>query len=129
VVAVVPATDHVRRHRHPRDVAGPLPGRLASAWAAYLVAENAARSAGQADRARAAADRARAAADRAAALKPRLSTLVIAVPEALRGVAGLEVKRDGAVVTQAQWGVAVPVDANNVYWGNQGDGTLMKLPR
>jgi tetratricopeptide (TPR) repeat protein len=78
-------------------------GRLASAWAAYLVAENAARTAGQ-------ADRAKTAAERAAALKPRLSTLVIAVPEALRGVAGLEIKRDGAVVSQAQWGVAVPVD-------------------
>lgn len=78
-------------------------GRLASAWAAYLVAENAASNAGQ-------ADRATAASERAAALKPRLSTLLITVPEGLRGVAELEVKRDGAVVSQPQWGIAVPVD-------------------
>ena len=79
-------------------------GRLASAWGAYLVAENAAITAGQ-------ADRAKTAADRAAELKPRLSTLAIAAPPGLRGVAGLEVKRDGKTVRQAEWGVAVPVDA------------------
>jgi hypothetical protein len=78
-------------------------GRLASAWAAYLMAENAASVAGQ-------APRARAAGERAAALRPRLSTLAIVVPDALRALAGLGVKRNGNVVAEAEWGVAVPLD-------------------
>jgi hypothetical protein len=78
-------------------------GRLASAWAAYLVAENAASVAGQ-------VPRAKAAGERAAALQRRLSTLAIVVPDALRAVAGLDVKRNGNVVAEAEWGVAVPLD-------------------
>jgi hypothetical protein len=79
-------------------------GRLASAWAAYLVAANAATVAGQ-------ADRARTATERAAALKPRLSALVISVPERLRDLEGLEIKRDGKVLSHTEWGLAVPLDA------------------
>ncbi len=78
-------------------------GRLASAWGAYVVAGNAAAAAGQ-------AERTKAAAEHAAALKPRLSTLTISVPAGLRAVPGLEIRRDGRVLGQAEWGIAVPVD-------------------
>ena len=78
-------------------------GRLASAWAAYLIAGNAAMAAGQ-------ADRAKTAAERAAALKPRLSTLTISVPESLRALPGLAVQRGGKGLSQAEWGLAVPID-------------------
>jgi hypothetical protein len=79
-------------------------GQLATAWSKYVLAENAAVAAGQ-------QERAAFARERAAALKPKLSRLVIRVPDALRATEGLTVQRDGAAVTSAEWGLPVPVDA------------------
>ena len=77
-------------------------GKTASAWAQFLSAATQTKIAGQ-------KDREKAARDRAAALEPKLSRLAIVVPTEGRP-AGLEVKRDGELVGQAQWGEAVPVD-------------------
>lgn len=77
-------------------------GRTATAWAQYAAAETLAREQGKAKHQQAA----RRARQR---LEPKLSKLVIEVPEASR-VAGLEIQRDGAPVEPASWGVAVPVD-------------------
>jgi hypothetical protein len=79
-------------------------GRLASAWATYVLAANAAKASGQ-------ADRAKSAGDRAVALKPRLSALTIAAPPALGELPGVEIKRDGKLLAQVEWGVPVSVDA------------------
>ncbi|XXT20955.1 hypothetical protein WME94_05215 [Sorangium sp. So ce429] len=79
-------------------------GKLASAWAQYTIVEALAARAGQADR----AERAGA---WAAALKPRLATLSVHVPEAVRAYRGLEIKRDGVPLGKAQWGAWLPVDA------------------
>lgn len=78
-------------------------GKLASAWTTYTVAESAAATAGQ-------QERAQFARDHAATLKPRLSKLVIRVAEGLRKLEGFSVKRDGAEVSSAEWGLPVPVD-------------------
>jgi serine/threonine-protein kinase len=77
-------------------------GRLATAWVAYL--DVASEAAAQGRR-----DRETFAKGRAAALAPRLSRVTVAVPERARA-AGLEVRRDGQLLSEAQWGVAVPVD-------------------
>jgi len=77
-------------------------GQTASAWAGFLDAASSAKSMGQ-------ADREKVARDRAAALALRLSKLTIVSPGA-EGLAGLEIKRDGAVVGRALWGTAIPVD-------------------
>jgi hypothetical protein len=79
-------------------------GKLASAWTYYVAVADAARAAGQ-------PEKEKYARDRAEAVKPKLSRLVIAVPEASRAMAGLELERDGVSVGQAQWGAAIPVDA------------------
>jgi hypothetical protein len=78
-------------------------GRLASAWMAYAAAEGAASSAGQ-------RERQKTAHDRAAALRPRLATLVVEVPEAVRALPGLEVRRDGAVLAPVAYGLPFPID-------------------
>jgi hypothetical protein len=75
---------------------------VASAWAAFNAAAQAARVSKQ-------AAREKTAKERAAALEPRLPKLVIVVPDPTR-VAGLEVKRDGFVVGEASFGVPVPLD-------------------
>jgi hypothetical protein len=78
-------------------------GKLASAWAAFLdVAEQ--------THGRSEHEREKVARDRAAALEPRLGRLILNVPPSAR-VDGLEVRRDGAAVGAALWGVDVPVDA------------------
>ena len=77
-------------------------GKTASAWAQFLSAAAQTKLSGQ-------KEREKAARDRAAALEPKLSRLAIVVPTESRA-AGLEVKRDGELVGQAQWGEAVPVD-------------------
>ncbi len=82
-------------------------GRLASAFATYVVAETAARAAGR-------TDRASWAAERAAALKPRLSTLTLSVAESAKGQEGLSLRRDGREIGRAEWGVGVPVDGGTV---------------
>jgi hypothetical protein len=78
-------------------------GRLASAWATFREATSAARASGQVDRARQGQDRA----DR---LSPRLAKLKIVVDDVNRNIQGIEVKRSGASVSSALWGVPAPVD-------------------
>ncbi|MGK4004481.1 hypothetical protein WMF31_17735 [Sorangium sp. So ce1036] len=79
-------------------------GKLASAWAQYTMVEALSAKAGQAERS------ARAGAW-AAALKPRLATLTVDVPAAVRAYPGLEITRDGVPLGEAQWGASLPVDA------------------
>jgi hypothetical protein len=77
-------------------------GRLASAWAAFLSVAAAAKNASQ-------PQREKAARDRAAALEPKLSRMAVGVPDASKAV-GMEVRRDGDVIGEAEWGEAMPVD-------------------
>ncbi|MGK3960922.1 hypothetical protein WMF38_48700 [Sorangium sp. So ce118] len=79
-------------------------GKLASAWAQYTLVEAMAGKAGQ-------AERSTRAGERAAALKPRLATLTIDVPAAVRAYPGLAITRDGVPLGQAQLGASLPVDA------------------
>lgn len=78
-------------------------GRLASAWSQYTQVESLARKTGQ-------AGRATKAASKAAALKRKLPSLIIDLARDAREVPGLEILRDGELVGQAQWGLALPVD-------------------
>lgn len=78
-------------------------GRLASAWTTYTLAEAAAMKAGQ-------KARTQKAHQSAAALKPKLAALTIDVPEATRGLPGLDIQRDGFPVGRAQWGAPIPAD-------------------
>ncbi|HXN32271.1 MAG TPA: tetratricopeptide repeat protein, partial [Polyangiaceae bacterium] len=80
-------------------------GKLASAWSKFLEVATKARAAGQ-------AQRARIARDRATALAPKLSHLVIDVPSESRAQS-LEVRRDGTVVGEAEWGAVIPADAGS----------------
>lgn len=77
-------------------------GRVASAWLAFREAATRAAGAGKRDAELSSLERAKR-------LEPRLPRLVITVPPATR-VPGLEVKRDGATVKDAELGVAVPFD-------------------
>jgi serine/threonine-protein kinase len=77
-------------------------GKTASSWGAYKEAEMVARGAGD-------TEREQGAARLAAALEPLLPKLVVVVPQGAR-VPGLEVKRDGTVVGEGQWGSPLPVD-------------------
>jgi serine/threonine-protein kinase len=77
-------------------------GRFASAYALYVDVAARSKTAGQ-------AQREAVARERAAALKPKLTRLVIVIPEEVK-VTGLEVQRDGASVGSAQWGLPIPVD-------------------
>lgn len=79
-------------------------GRLASAWGQYMQVESLAIGAGE--DATAAAAR-----EQAAKLKPKLATVTIVVPEALRGVAGLSVTFDRLPQQEGAWGLPIPVDA------------------
>src|SRR6266545_1356235 len=76
-------------------------GKLATAWSKFPEAAALARNAGN-------RDREQAARSRAAALKPRLSNVVITV--STPATRGLEISRDGELVGQPQWGVAIPTD-------------------
>lgn len=76
--------------------------QTASAWATYTDAAIAAERSNRADW----ATKAR---QKAAALQPTLSKLSILVPHTSE-VAGLEVKRDGAVVGSGEWALPIPVD-------------------
>jgi len=78
-------------------------GKLASSWAAFLDVADLTHRRGE-------TEREQAARQRAAALEPRLGRLIIDVPAARR-VVNLEVTRDGDLVRDALWGIAVPVDA------------------
>lgn len=76
-------------------------GKLATAWSGFLSVASAAHAAHQNDREKVARERAKA-------LEPRLPKLTIEV--APGDPAGMEVKRDGVLVGQAAWNMAVPVD-------------------
>ena len=78
-------------------------GKTASAWAEYRDAIPLARAAGS-------KVRLDLATSRAAALESRLSKLTIRVSSATSAVPGLEIRRDGAVVLQAELDSALPVD-------------------
>jgi hypothetical protein len=77
-------------------------GRTASAWATWLEAAAAARSAGQPEREAHARQRAQA-------LQPKLVTLTIDVPPEHR-IPGLAVVRNTVSIGPALWGTAAPVD-------------------
>jgi hypothetical protein len=79
--------------------------RLASSWAAFKEAEIMAR--GKAD-----AEREQEGARRAGLLAPRLAKLAIVVPPAAR-VPGFELRRDGELVGEGQYGSAMPVDVGH----------------
>jgi serine/threonine-protein kinase len=77
-------------------------GRTASAWVGFREVAALALAAGR-------ADRESAARGKASALEPKLMRLKITVQAANTGT-GIEVKRDGAVVSPALWGTPVPLD-------------------
>jgi serine/threonine-protein kinase len=77
-------------------------GRTASAWALFREASSAAQAEGQ-------PERSQQGATRAAQLEPYLAKLAILVPPAAQ-VPGLEVLRNGTLVSNPVWGVSVPVD-------------------
>jgi hypothetical protein len=80
-------------------------GKLASSWAAFLEVADLTHRRGE-------AEREQAARRRADAVAPRLGKLSVEVPLARR-VTDLEVRRDGELVRDALWGIAVPVDAGD----------------
>jgi hypothetical protein len=55
-------------------------------------------------------DRAQKARDKQNALKPRVATLTLEVPPEVKAVAGLSIKRDGADVSNAEFGLPVKLD-------------------
>lgn len=83
-------------------------GRTASAWSSFLDLAAAARRNGGPK----AEEREKVAKDRANAIAPKLTQLVISVPDAVK-VPGLVIKRDGEAVHSGQWGSPVPVDPGN----------------
>ena len=76
-------------------------GRTASAWTEFRSAEGLARERND--------KRAEVARGRAQTLEPRLDRLTITVAPTVPQ-AGLQILRDGAVVSAEEWGLAVPVD-------------------
>lgn len=78
-------------------------GRIASAWSAYVEAEQRARREGR-------QDRAESARDRIAALEPRLPKLTISIGTAVAGLPGWRLERDGVLVARAATGLPIPVD-------------------
>jgi hypothetical protein len=76
-------------------------GRTASAWATFREAVSAAQAAKR-------DDYLATAQKRATALEPTLSRLTLLEHDAT--ATGLEIRRDGVVVSQAEWGVPIPVD-------------------
>jgi hypothetical protein len=79
-------------------------GRLASAWEAFTRVGGEARQAGK-DALKEDATR------RAEALKPRVAKLMLVVPPAASGIAGVQLERNGVVVDRQLWNQSVPVDA------------------
>lgn len=75
-------------------------GKTATAWADYNVALSEARKDGRKDREQAAADKAKS-------LEPKLTKMRVVV---LAKVPGLELTRDGGLVGEPQWELALPID-------------------
>ena len=78
-------------------------GQLASAWGHFVEAARLARGQGAIEK---------SAQDRADALEPKLSYLVVAVPNDVR-VDGLVVKRDGVPMDPAEWNRKMPIDGGH----------------
>jgi hypothetical protein len=78
-------------------------GRLASAWITYALVDSTATKVSQ-------VQYKKKAHKRAEALQPQLAQFTIVVPEAVRTIPGIEIKRDGVSVGQVQWGIPLPVD-------------------
>ena len=76
-------------------------GRTASAWASFKEAASLAQARSD--------ERERVAAIRASALEPRLTRLILRVPQAYR-LEGLTIRLAGAPIPRASWGVGLPVD-------------------
>jgi hypothetical protein len=77
-------------------------GKLATAWAEFRAAQTTARHDNR-------ADREQYAREHLAALEPRLSTLMVVVPDTSRAE-GLEVTLDRTVIGPAAWGLSAPID-------------------
>ncbi|MEJ7728695.1 MAG: hypothetical protein WKG00_05725 [Polyangiaceae bacterium] len=78
-------------------------GRFASARTAYALAADAAAAANQSERVELARSKMRE-------LAPKVPELTITVGAEAQALVGLEVKRNGVIVGNAQWGMGVPVD-------------------
>lgn len=78
-------------------------GKTASAWAEFTDVAVASRREHR-------PDREKLALERVAALEPVLARLTITVPDDVRSLTGLEVRRDGVAIPRSQWGTAVPAD-------------------
>jgi hypothetical protein len=78
-------------------------GKTATAWAEYADVASRAKQEGR-------LDREQAARAKVAELEPKLSTLAIVPSPQAAAIAGLIVKRDGAVVGPAAWQTPVPID-------------------
>jgi hypothetical protein len=89
-------------------------GQIATAWATFLEAATAARTAHD-------SVRENEARTRASALEPRLSYLTISVPDGSK-VEGLVVKRGDDTVDPALWNQGVPVDAGTYVVSGQAPG-------
>lgn len=77
-------------------------GKTASAWARYRMASDWASKAGDARKID--ADM------KVALLEPKVSRLLVIVPESMRWLGGLVIERDGVAMGAAQWGAAMPAD-------------------
>lgn len=88
--------------------------QLATAWATFLEAASAARSAGD-------GKREGEARTRASALEPHLSYLTISVPDASK-VEGLVIKRSDQLVDPALWNQGVPIDTGAYEISGQAPG-------
>ena len=88
--------------------------QLATAWATFLEAASAARSAGD-------GKREGEARTRASALEPHLSYLTISVPDASK-VEGLVIKRGDQLVDPALWNQGVPIDTGAYEISGQAPG-------
>lgn len=91
-------------------------GQTASAWGAFREAEGMAQKAGR-------ADWSAAAHARAEALEPKLLRLTIDVSDAAK-VPGLVVTRDGARLSPAELGIAIPVDPGDHVVAASADGYI-----
>lgn len=92
-------------------------GKTASAWTNFVGAADGAKLAGQ-------QEREAFARKRAEILEPRIPKLTITIAEATRGAAGLEVKRDGALVGAAQWGTPIPLNPGEHLVAAEAQGKL-----
>src|SRR5687767_12831350 len=77
-------------------------GRVASAWALYVVVADESRKAARSDR----QEQARKRADE---LRPKLPELTITVPASVAAIEGLELKRDGELVVRSDFDQKIPV--------------------